>query len=211
MAEQTEVVQNLMAQNNIEAAFVIAQSLDATKRALLDEFHLNLKTESEKLGYSIEWRLTHWSRGAGFYIRRRAGDRLAVGFEFEGNNLTSLVWGLSDTLREDDPQQLTEDSEIYRCAAVVMTNEFENASQSRGWPWFSPPNDVSLRAELSHWDKVAVPWQMIASGELLSAVLEKAQRVFNAFDKQNKQHFLWARDELALDQCDPSHAQATGI
>jgi hypothetical protein len=211
MAEQTEVVQTLMAQDNIEAAFVIAQSLDATKRALLDEFHLNLKTEADKLGYSVEWRMAEWRRGAGFYIRQCADDRLAVGFEFDANNLTFLVWGLTDTHREDDPQQLTEDSEIYRCAAVVMTNEFNNASQSRSWPWYSPPNDVSLRAELSHWDKVAAPWQMMASGELLSAVLEKAQQVFNAFNKQKKQHLLGTKNDLALDRCDPSHAQTTGI
>jgi hypothetical protein len=92
-----------------------------------------------------------------------------------------------------------------------MADEFNIASQSKSWPWYSPPNDVSLRAELSHWDKAAAPWQMMASGALLSAVMEKAQKVFNAFDKQEKQYLLRTRNDLALNQCDSNHAQTNGI
>lgn len=184
ITDRSEVVQTLMEPENIEAAFVIAQTLDATKRALLEDFRGKLESAANALGYSVEWRFTHWIRGAGFYLRQSAADRLAVGFEFEGGNLTSLVWGLSDTRREGDPLQLARESEVHRRAAAVMAGEFQGASASSGWPWYSPPNDASLTADLSHWDKAAAPWQQMASGQLLSAILERTQRVFKAFRGQ---------------------------
>lgn len=174
MTDRPKVVRTLMAPDNIEAAFVIAQSLDGTKRALLDQFRANLDSAASQLGYNVRWNLDNWNRGAGFYIRRQASDRFAVSFEFESNNLTSFMWGLSDTF-------LTQGSKDFVLTATVMTDEFESARTSPNWPWYSPPNDASLRAELSHWDRAAAPWQQMASGELQSAVLEKAERVFNAF------------------------------
>lgn len=177
MSEELQIKETLLASSeNLEAAFLIAQSLDAVKRHLISK----LKTDIEsgiKPPYSLLWGGCDGSRYSGFSILLDEKHNKTISFEFDGTGFNQFCWGIArrSTSVTKNQQQW---SEIYD----IMNNAFVDAQQSEVWPWWAWASQAEFDKNFQNWSTSFQPWQAIHNGSLGAKIIEIAGKVNKAFN-----------------------------
>lgn len=186
VSEELQIKETLLASpENLESAFLIAQSLDAVKRDLISK----LKTDIEsgiKLPYTLLWDRCDGSRAnTGFGILLDAKHNKTICFEFESAGFNRFFWGICRRSRSVTKNQ-QQWSEIYE----IMNNAFVDAQQSEAWPWWAWPSQVEFDQDFQNWSTSFQPWQAIHDGSLGRKIIEIVERVGKAFSDQGRMGVL---------------------
>ncbi|MDH1443217.1 PD-(D/E)XK nuclease family protein [Pseudomonas sp. GD03721] len=160
-AEQIKTV-ILQKPEHLEAALKVAQSIDQVKAQLLAEFKESLGHALKAEGLILVWEDKELATGklyAGFGVKLNAEHRLHLRFEFWGDWLNSLIWGIR---RDSDDLELNTANVV--AIAQAMDRAFGTGSSSLPWwPWYAGTGGVDhvlVDAE-RNWSISAEPWLRI--------------------------------------------------
>lgn len=183
MSEELEIRNTVLAsKENLEAAFLVAQSLDKVKENLISRLKGDLE---KKLGqnYLLSWDFSA-AKYSGFKILSDKQQNKMLRFEFDYTGYNGLFWGIckeSDSVIKNQPMW----DEIYG----IMKQEFKDAKKSDWWMWYT---SVSREAwwddgdDFLNWGANPKPWQAILDRSLADKILYITERVYAAFSKNMK-------------------------
>jgi len=187
MADENETRDAILASDNsLEAAFLIARSLDATKKYLLRRLCADLKQQIAARSYvlNVNEALFFGKAYGEFYISFVPGQTYQLAFGFDGSGFDRFGWGISKNaeMRKDQ----TFDQETWAAISRLMTSHFAGqpvlGDSPKQWVWCLYPDGEIFDDNYQNWSGNPTPWVDIRNGDLAKKINDLAVRVHGAFE-----------------------------
>jgi hypothetical protein len=191
MSVENEVRQTILAsKSTLASAFMVSKAMHAVKSNLMQGFHKTLREALSAKGLSLVWDKnmdSQWKPSTGFGIQFSEDQDLCMRVEFEGHDLTKLIWGIR---RHSTATPSTPDR--WRHIAAVMESEFGPEKQSDWWPWYCSDTTAILGNDLQDWGQADFLWTHVMQDQgrpLAEQLVNAALRVKDLFT----QHMDWLK------------------
>jgi hypothetical protein len=181
MTSEAEIKDIILNNNeNLIATFQIFNSMRSVKENLLNDFksQLELKVRDYE-NWTLEWNIkinSRWAAYSSFGIKFASDSDLILKFEFDGSDLTRLLWGVS---------RLKGCGVVNKNWAEIgekLNKRFGNGGSSDYWPWWSwDLKSLSNDDNIEDWYRHPIAWQMIQDKTFVDNVVELAQEVYKLF------------------------------
>lgn len=186
---ENEVVNLILADGNLEGAFLISQSFRSAQVRLLKKFFTQLRSGLSLCQYALfvpdENKLFVSSHGiTWFAINGNIPDaKKYLCFQFYGT-ANRFQWGIK---RKDDfantPQNCSWEA-INSLMEKCMERKGENSSW---WPWLVDADlDEFDGIDIRAWSDSLKPWQAMMDGSLANAIIKLASKVYGDVFKNHK-------------------------
>lgn len=159
---EEEIIQELRkSENNIEATFAIAGSLEGFKTQMMDQLWDNLEAIG---GYVSD---EDWTKAeSGFYYRKEGWKNFEIAFVFETSKLRNFYYGIR-FLKSSDLNK--KQKEILRGFEPGKSNEY--------YAWWN------FTEYAEDWNTSAEPWKAIQNENLLKYIEEKRAKLEGIVDQ----------------------------
>jgi len=165
----TEELSSLI-NSNLQAAFVIANNLDAATDKLLEKFHidmLDLAEEVKSKGFLLCEDFNIQNRYIGYYFYKPEWKYCSICFSFQ-EYCKYFIYGV---IVNEDPNQILVPVEL-KAQLESLTGV---KSKNIWWPIL-----INMESPYNQdWDKIFEPWEAIANGEMKNIVRRKLSEMMN--------------------------------
>lgn len=158
---------------NLEAAFTVANNLDAAKDKLIEKLKQDvtlLAKEFETLGFEFKCNLNLHNRDTGFWFHKKDWVHAGIGFQFQEHG-KALAYGIA-TFKDMRTNQIPEElkTRLFQLGGTIHKTDW--------WP-------ISFKFEDPYnkdWTTSFEPWVAVANGDMTQSIRTKMYEMIKLID-----------------------------
>ncbi len=183
MTEELEVKKSVLASSeNLEAAFLVANSFESIKRDLVKKLEKDLRAALSEKSYQLRYNKEFFNGRAwnGIGILFDRDQDVCLSFEFDANGYRAFCWGIVKTLEEINKPEATT-LKINEIMTTLFGHPGDQDTVYTWWPWYIYANDIEFDKAFRDWQNNPKPWQAMLDGSLANTMVDIAVKVHGAF------------------------------